>query len=238
VKRVLVTRPQPGAIATADRLAGLGFEPVVLPLTATRPLETGELPEAGDFDAVVATSSAALRHAPPQLLRALSPLPLLAVGEATAEAGARAGFARVESGGGDSPALAAHVARSQPPGSRLLYLCGRVRTGALAERLRKAGFAVTVFETYDTLPTAAADEAAAVLGAQPVDAVLLYSANAAVLFARLLASRDAGPLLRNARLLCMSPRTAQALPPAAQQRAEIAAAPDEASLLRLAGPTG
>ncbi|MGB5801993.1 MAG: hypothetical protein WBG88_17980, partial [Mesorhizobium sp.] len=34
-RRVLVTRPEPGAAGTAKRLAALGFEPVLLPLTQT-----------------------------------------------------------------------------------------------------------------------------------------------------------------------------------------------------------
>lgn len=235
--RVLVTRPQPGAGDTARRLAGLGFEAVLLPLTETRAMDIPEPPEARDFDAVVATSGAALRHAPAGLLRDIAHLPIFAVGDRTAELARQAGFARAESAHGDSPALAAHVAQFLPAGSRLAYLCGRVRTGALAERLRRAGFEVTVVETYDTLPVERTDEAAvAALGGRPVDAVLLYSANAAVLFARLLASHRIGALLRPARPLCISARTAQALSPSAQDRAGIAATPDEAALLELLGP--
>jgi uroporphyrinogen-III synthase len=234
--RVLVTRPEPGAAATASRLAAAGFEPVVLPLTGTRPLEPAEAADADAFDAVVATSGAALRHAPPELLRRLCHLPLFAVGERTAEAARAAGFAQATSAGGDSLTLAGHVARSLPAGSRLAYLCGRVRTGSLAERLRREGFAVTVVETYDTLPVErSGEEVAEALSGRPVDAVLLYSANVAVLFARLLAARETGPLLRQARLLCISRRTAQALPQPAQDRAEIAATPDEAALLALFG---
>lgn len=238
MRRVLVTRPQPGAGDTARRLAELGFDPVLLPLTETRAMDIPEPPEARDFDAVVATSGAALRHAPRDMMRGMARLPLFAVGDRTAEVARQAGFERADSAHGDSPALAAHVAKSLPAGSRLAYLCGRVRTGALAERLRKAGFSVMVVETYDTLPVERTDEEAVVaLGGRPVDAALLYSANAAVLFARLLASPRIGALLRPARPLCISARTAQALPPSAQDRAGIAAAPDEAALLALLRPT-
>src|SRR5690606_24633298 len=157
---------------------------------------------------------------PPGLLRGLSGLPLFAVGKASAEMARRAGFARAEGAHGDAPALAAHVARSLPAGSRILYLCGRVRTGALAERLREQGYSVTAVEPYDTLPMdRTSGETAAALGGQPVDAALLYSANAATLFAPVLASREIGALLRAARLLCISGRTAGALPPAARGRA-------------------
>jgi uroporphyrinogen-III synthase len=179
-----------------------------------------------------------LRHAPAELLRRLCHLPLLAVGERTADAARASGFSGATSAGGDSLMLVGHVVRSLPAGSRLAYLCGRVRTGSLAERLRRGGFAVTVVETYDTLPVErSADEAAKALGSQAVDAALLYSANAAVLFARFLGARETAPLVRQARLLCISQRAAQALPPPAQDRAEIAAAPDETALLALLGDT-
>ena len=232
--RVLVTRPEPGASETARRLTAMGHEPAVLPLTEIRRLDLTDPPDARDFDAVVATSGAALRSAPPALLASLLDLPLFAVGDATAEAARKAGFARAESASGDSPALAAQVVLTLPEGSRIVYLCGRVRTGDLAERLRKAGFAVATVETYDTLPIEfQSSEIGELLEARPVDAVLLYSANAAVLFARLLASREAGPLVRAARLLCMSARAAQALPESARARSEIARTPDEPALLRL-----
>ena len=235
--RVLVTRPEPGASATAAQLEAMGLEPVVLPLSETRPLRMSELPSAGEFDAVAATSATALRHAPPELLRALAHLPLFAVGDKTAATALKAGFAHVESAAGDAPALATHIVRTLKRGSRILYRCGLVRTGGLADALRKSGFAVSAVETYDTVPVErTTEQIGAVLGGRPVDAALLYSANAAVLFARLAATPGVGPLVRAARPICISQRTAQALPQSTCDRAEIAATPDEASLLaRLKG---
>ncbi len=48
-RRVLVTRPEPGAARTAKRLVALGFEPVLLPLTQTvaLPVATGCLVSLG-----------------------------------------------------------------------------------------------------------------------------------------------------------------------------------------------
>lgn len=236
MRRVLVTRPQPGAAATARRLAALGFEPVVLPLSETRMIDLAEPVDPASFDAVTVTSGAALRHAPADLLAGLSHLPLFAVGDRTAAIAREAGFSRADGAGGDTQMLAAHVSRALPAGSRIAYLCGRVRTGSLAERLRRAGFEATPIETYDTLPLAwTAETAAGTLADAPVEAVLIYSANAATLFSRLLALRDAGRLLRPARLLCISARAANALPPSAQAAAAIAARPDEAALLDLLG---
>jgi uroporphyrinogen-III synthase len=236
VKRVLVTRPEPSATETARRLIELGFEPVVLPLTETRALPIDRIPDLAGYDAVVATSSSAIRHAPAELLQAFSRIRLFAVGERTAEAGLKAGFRDVEAGGGDADALADHIMRTIPKGSRLLYLCGRLRTGALAERLREAGLTVTVLEVYDTVPVEhARDAAIAAIGERPIDAALVYSAYGAAMLSQVAARPELAPLLANARLLCISARATEALAPELQLRAEIAQAPDEKALFRLLG---
>jgi len=239
VKRVLVTRPEPGAAATARRLSGLGCEAVLLPLTATRAVGIAAVPDARRFDAVAVTSSAALRHAPASLLQAFAHLRLFAVGDRTAAAARQAGFGQVESAGGGASELAARIAGSLPPAARVAYLCGRVRTGALAARLAAAGFEAAVVETYDTVAVERTPaETAAALGGRPFDAVLLHSANAAGLFPRLLGRPETGRLLEAARLLCISARTAAALSPSLRPSAEIAARPDEAALLALLAAAG
>jgi len=83
--RVLITRPEPGAVQTAKRLRALGWKPVCLPLTEISPLPA-ELPAGCKFDAVAIPSANAIRHARPALLRALAGLPVFAVGQRTAEA--------------------------------------------------------------------------------------------------------------------------------------------------------
>lgn len=236
MRRVLVTRPEPGATATARGLADLGFEPVVLPLTETRALHVGEMPDPKQFDAVVATSSAALRHAPADLLQALSHVRLIAVGERTAQVAAHAGFQKVESGGGSADALADCIVRTVPKGSRLLYLCGRLRTGALAARLELAGFPVRVLEVYDTVAREQpAGATRTILDGRPLEAALVYSAYGAAMLSQVSARPELHPLFRKTRLLCISARTAEALAQEMQARAEIAETPDEAALFRLLG---
>src|SRR5690606_4212312 len=53
--RVWITRAQPGAARTADRLTALGLEPVIAPLLAIRPLEQPE-PDLGGVDVLAFTS--------------------------------------------------------------------------------------------------------------------------------------------------------------------------------------
>jgi uroporphyrinogen-III synthase len=82
--RVLVTRPEPQAAATARRLDELGYEPVILPLTQTvaLPVDVASLPDR--IDAVAVTSANALLSAPAALLARLADAPCFAVGETTA----------------------------------------------------------------------------------------------------------------------------------------------------------
>jgi uroporphyrinogen-III synthase len=94
--RVLIVRPAPGNKATADAVAAMGLEPVVVPLFEVVPV-AWEAPEARNFDAVVMTSANAARHGGPGLA-ALTGLDCLTVGEATAAAARAAGFRRVSSG--------------------------------------------------------------------------------------------------------------------------------------------
>lgn len=126
MRRVLVTRPEPGASATARALRSAGFDPVVLPLTEIRPLP---IPETffPVVDAVALTSANAIRHAPDRLLAEIRTVPVHAVGATSARAAREAGFADVTAGPGDAVGLASAMSQTLAPGSTVLYLCGKVR---------------------------------------------------------------------------------------------------------------
>jgi uroporphyrinogen-III synthase len=231
--RVLVTRPQPGADATARRLAALGHEAIVLPLTRTEPLHVENWPD-GPHAAVVATSAAAIRHAPDRLVRTIRDLPLHAVGRATAAAAREAGFGAIAEPFIDADDLAAHLPARLPGGAHLLYLTGRLRTGAVATRLEAAGLRVAVAEVYDTVADEAAFAGAAnALGQDGIDAALVHSAYGAAMLSRLAQRhREAFAAMR---ILCISERVREALDPALRAGARVAASPDEAALLALVG---
>ena len=87
--RVLVTRPEPAASATATALAALGHDTVVTPLLAPalRPWTApATLPQA-----LLVTSANTVRHGG-DALRNYQALPVFAVGAATATALRAAGF--------------------------------------------------------------------------------------------------------------------------------------------------
>jgi len=236
-RRVLVTRPEPVAVATARRLAALGFDPILLPLTQTRPLPVavGELLEnrIEGMTAVVITSANGVHHAPAELIAALAHLPCHAVGSKTAQAAIKAGFMSVHDGPGDAERLAAAMA-VEFSGKTIVYLCGRVRFSGFEQKLASAGVGVFPVETYDTIAVEYGDDAvAARLGDCPVDAVLLYSTKAAGIAGQIVHRPELAHLFRDATFLCLSQRVASAFPSVDGERIRVSPEPNEETLLGL-----
>jgi uroporphyrinogen-III synthase len=198
--RILITRPEPGASRTAGRLRNAGYEPVVLPLTRIERLAF-EIPE-GPFDAVVLTSAQALAGVD---VTPFASIPIVAVGDMTANAAREAGIARIETASGSAESVA-NLARSTfRPHSRLLYLCGKVRRPELESLLDQAGFFVTAVETYNAAPIDHGfGNLPAIVDGKPFDAVILMSAVTAELFGNYAAK----PQFRDALLVCFSQRIA------------------------------
>lgn len=222
IRRVWITRAQPGAARTAARLTALGFEPVVAPLLAIRPLPDA-LYAAPDFASV-----AALAFTSPNGVTAFAALtpelrdrPVFAVGNATAEAAREAGFPDARSAAGDIHALARLI--SATPADGLILAPGaREPAGDLPALLPD--------HRIQRLPVYAAEETDAAPPAD-FDAVLVHSPRAARAFARI-----ATPELTANRLaVCIS--AAAAAPLQALSFAEIrtADAPDETSILTALG---
>ena len=228
--RVLVVRPQPGAAATAEALERAGHEPVVMPLTEIVPLASPQ-PAGASFDAVAATSANAIRQASPTLIEPLRDVPLCAVGEATAQAARAAGFRRVETAEGDADRLAEMILGRFKAGSRLLYLCSRVRRREFEAALVAAGIDVGIAETYDTVAVLPGDDEIAALGA--VDAVLLHSAEAAKALLRLRAR--AATSLERAVFIAVSQRAAEPLRDAGITRLLVAESPTETAMFARLG---
>lgn len=229
MRRVLVTRPEPGAASTSVRLAARGFIPVCLPLTRIVALAAAAAPCRG-ASAVVVASANAVRHAAPELLARLAGLPVHAVGEATGSTAQRAGLSVADSAAGDSERLVGRVAANLAPGSAVIVLCGRVRRGTLEAGLAEAGLAPSVVETYDTLPLTPSQEALErLLAGGPIDAVMLHSAFAARQYARLLRRGGVAGRLRQAAVVAISRRVADMLP--GNIRPKVAASPDEEAMI-------
>jgi uroporphyrinogen-III synthase len=223
---VWITRAEPAASETAERVAAHGGAPVVQPLLTLERLPHPQI-DLHDVRALAFTSANGVRA-----FAAASPergFRVFAVGVATAEAAKAAGFRAVLAGDGDVAALAARIAaRSLELRGGVVLNPGAVEpAGDLVGALRKAGVEARALPLYDT---AAVTPDAAFIEALPgLDVVLLHSPKAAKVLAKLL-RRHPAPRLR---ALCLS--RAIARPLAKIELAELAVSPIpvEAALLNL-----
>lgn len=237
-RRVLVTRPQPGADVTAGRLAEMGFAPVVLPLTRIEPLAPPPVDPAG-FDAVAVTSVNALRHAPAALPAALRGKPLFTVGDASAAAAREAGFPQVRSAAGAAGDLVALIGRQLPAGARILHLAGAQRTAGFAEALRERGFAVSVAEFYRAGEIDYPADFLSRLAAEgPLWGALALSPRAGMLLARLAARPEMEEAFEKTCFFCISPNAAAPLRAVAGRRLRVSDAPTEDGVLALLSSQG
>ncbi|SIN63944.1 uroporphyrinogen-III synthase [Parasphingorhabdus marina DSM 22363] len=160
---VLILRPRDGAEGTASRVRELGFEPIVDPLFEVEPINW-DPPDSGLFDSLLLTSANAVRFAG-DALQEYSGLPVLAVGDRTAEAARKAGLDVVETGDGGAADLIGQLPTDRysrilrltgkdhvvlDPGGREIVSCKVYRAGALSlgPNARKAiaeGCAVLLF---------------------------------------------------------------------------------------------
>lgn len=230
MRRVLVTRPEPGASATAQALRSAGFDPVVLPLTGIRPLEIAETALRA-FDAVALTSANAIRHVPEWLRASILTVPVHAVGATTAQSAREAGFADVVVGPGDASGLAAAMGKALAPGSAVLYLCGRVRKPEFEEGLRNFGIRAVPLETYDTVPTDLADADMRKLDTGALFATLVHSAEAAKALAMLAKRPAAVHAFEGAHLVAISRRAAAPVEAVFAGRIVVAREPTDAAMI-------
>ncbi|WP_337269368.1 uroporphyrinogen-III synthase [Oryzifoliimicrobium ureilyticus] len=229
--RVLVTRPSDSAKRTAQKLIGLGHEPVVFPVTepfsdpeaAINALEDNPSP-------LVITSAQAVR-ALAKLPDKIAPhygRPVFAVGEATAEAARKAGFIHVDASHGSGAELA-EMLNAQGVHD-VLYLAGQPRAGTLEARATELGIKVNVVESYAMRVVAQNKDSLRRAAGGRLDAVLLYSAHTAQLF---FAVADGAEEIAKANVLCLSAAVASKVPPSYQPVVKIAQTPDEGTLLSL-----
>ena len=201
----------------------MGYAPIVEPLFTLETLK----PDLPPFDALAFTSANGVRAFGKLSMR--RDAPVYCVGQRTANAARDIGFSEVASADGDAAALASLIVRRLSPSAALLHAGNEESRGDLVGGLTAAGFKAGFCALYRAAPSAAPGPAlAAHLAGQPAfDVVLIHSPRAAAILAGFLAAADPPAALA---IAAISPAAASALRPHAA-RIEIAAAPDENSLL-------
>jgi uroporphyrinogen-III synthase len=232
MKSVLVTRPEPGATRTAERLSALGFQPLVLPLSEIRPLPVPQV--LGHYDAVAITSANAMRHASDEFLATLYHLPCFAVGNATAQTAHAKGFKKVLSGNGNGASLADQINKSTAKNALILYLTGRVRAPQFEDVLGLSGRTVIAIPVYDTiLKHYEADYLADLFKTSPVNICLLYSKRGAAALFAMIGKNNISHLFENTRFLCLSDDIAFIVSGQGFRQVHVARVQDEAGLFEL-----
>lgn len=229
MRKVLVTRPEPAASATAARLRRLGFEAVVAPVIRIESIRAS-MPD-GLFDGIVVTSANALGGLT-DISEAMKSLPVLCVGERTADAARRAGFHRAESAGRNARHLVSVLFGRFQAGARFLYLAGSVRKRDVEDELVRHDIHCETVETYHAIPER---EWPSVLlaGIGDCDAVLHYSRAAAEAFLAVADRSGFDPTGKSLQHLCLSDDVAEPLRQAGVLLVEVAQTPNEDALFLL-----
>lgn len=232
--KVLVTRSEPGASRTAEKLRKRGADPVTAPLLRV------EFP---DEIEVGLNRTSALVFTSPNGVRAWlsgrseTELPAFCVGDATAAEAETAGFTKVRSAGGDTGDLVKLCTAQLVPGRhRLLHLRGAHTAGDLAGELRACGFEVDEAMIYeavaaDTLPEAAAR----VIRRRELAVALFHSPRAAIAFTALIEDADLSDYLNTVIAVAISETAAKGLVASDWAAVKVAETPTEVDMLNRIG---
>ena len=227
--RVFVFRPRPDAERTARAIAEHGFEPVVAPLFEVIRL-SDPAPE-GAFDAIVLTSGngvPALADGP----ATWRDLPVFTVGSRTAAKVREAGLDDTRSADGDRNDLIELIKRTLPAPAKLLMIVGRDRKEDVPDRLREAGYEVTLWTAYAAEPVSVLPEdTQAALRHGGGGAALHYSARGARTFIALAQAANVADEALELTHVTLSADVASPLISAGASTVLVAEHPEEAGML-------
>src|SRR5882724_2482864 len=240
--QALITRPEEDAATLAEALRQRGVGVAIEPLLSIRTLP-GVAIDLDGVQALLFTSSNGVRAFAELSQR--RDLPCFTVGDATAAAARSAGFARVESAGGDVRDLARLVSEKlQPAGGLLFHAAASAVAGDLAAAVEGAGFGLRRAVLYEAKPAEQlADETLRRLADGAIDWVLFFSPRTAQTFVKLI---EAAPVAERLRLaggiakteaLCLSPAVADAVQTLAWRSVLSALRPDLPGMLQLVDAT-
>ena len=228
--KVLVTRPAADAAPIAAELAARGHTVMIEPLLTIVPKPDAAVDLSG-VQALAMTSATAARVLAQHTAR--RDLPVFAVGDATAAAARAAGFAEVESAGGDVVALAGLIASRLDPGAGLVFHpAARHLAGDLKGRLEAVGFAVRRVALYESEQSGALSQAtASALRDGRIAAALFFSPRTGRTFVRLLSESRLTAACGRVTAVCLSAAVAEDVKRLPWRALHIAAQPTQAALL-------
>jgi len=232
--RVLITRPEPDAQATQERLAALEISADIAPLM-TRQTLRAHLPPAEGFSALALTSSNALRALSElDATAGLRNKPVYAVGDRTAHEARQLGFDHVIAADGTLDSLVTTIALARLDGP-VFYPAGKHLSGDLAHALAPHGLMVVTTPVYEMVAETALPPAIeGQLAEGTFDAILFYSRRTAEIFCALGASAVPEPDRRKLPVICLSENVAAPLIEHHFSRVLLADHPSEDAMMALA----
>lgn len=233
---ILITRPLVQAEYMAAKLKARGIPGVIAPLLEVVPYLEAEHPVKAAIaekpQLMVATSANALRTVTPWVPASI---PVITVGEDSAEVAKQCGFLKVTQAGGNSKALVESIVASVSPGKgMLLYPRAQETQGNIRAMLERHHFHVKEIIVYHTIP-ATSLPAGVIMGFKQgvLPGVVLCSTKTARVFVSLVHKYTLGACMEKVTALCLSADIGKVL--AALPMGAVAVAPraDNASLLGL-----
>jgi uroporphyrinogen-III synthase len=227
---VLITRPIDEAEATAAELRENGYESLIAPMLAIRPIRFEE-PDFLAYDGVFATSPRTIFL----VAEAVSErkIPVYAVGDYTAAAAQEAGFITVHNAQGTGADLAAMLATAPKP-LKILHIRGKDIAFDLAGALEKLGHSVQPLIVYEALKTSHFEsETREALVSGDIKAVTFFSKRTAETFLELVHKEKLEAALRPIKALCISQSVLECVRPAQWLGVYVSASPDRAGMLNL-----
>ena len=224
---VWITRAEPGATLTADRVAAMGHRPLVAPLLRIEALPDVQVDLTG-VAAIAFTSGNGVRAFAQACSR--RDLRVFSVGAGTTTAAKAAGFKAILSAEGDVNALAGRIAARRAELRGAVLHAGAVEpAGDLVGALTAEGMEARGLALYDSVVVAPPADLLEQLDS--IDVALLHSPKAARALARVLR----GKTPTNLRLLCLSAAVARRVARTKVREVVRAPFPIEAALLNLIG---
>ncbi|MCE9507291.1 MAG: uroporphyrinogen-III synthase [Alphaproteobacteria bacterium] len=233
MRSVLVTRPQPMADEFAEKLRREGFGVYLAPMMEYVEMEA-DLDDLGPYQALVFTSA--------QTVRVFSRrsrerrLPVLAVGDATAETASLAGFTEVYSAKGNGKDVVNLIRAKAKELSlkKVLHPCSENTPHDISVTAGKFGVKIVQRQLYkarfvDRLP----DDVLWALQDDNIDTVTLFSARTAANFVRIMQQDNLRGVSKKIRVVCISEQVAAAVKDVPWREVNVSPQPNTGSMLEI-----
>ncbi len=226
-ERVWITRAQPGADRTAERLGDLGYVPIIAPLLAVEVISGAVARIDLTNIAAIAFTSANGVTAFAAQTSGLRQLPVFAVGQTTAQAAAQSGFEDVRCANGDAAILARLIADAGLPSTACVLAPRAEHPAADLSALLEGVVGVLPVAVYRTVDTEVSPP-------DVFEVVLIHSPRAAQRLARMIVPEQA----RRCRVVAISDAAVHPVAHLNWAQMQVADAPTGESVLTALGKPG